>query len=230
MARLGGRGNCWLATSLVGGWMAVVGQTLQAAPPALEHREFTVLVDGRRAGEYHMTIRHSEDGTEVMTGQANVRVSYLAGLKVYRYSYRGTETWKAGKLQRFESSANDDGKDLTVWAVAESDGLRAQANGKDRFFRSDVWLTTFWHSPDPKFRNRAVPLMDADTGEELAAKLTYVGITPINIGGQVQNCAAYRVTGDTPWELWYDGQERLVRLKSISNGYKYELVLTSNRR
>jgi hypothetical protein len=203
---------------------------IQAAAPDVEHRNFAVFVDGKRGGDFHMTIQHSEDGTDTVTAQANVRISYLGGLKVYRYTYRGTETWKAGRLQRFDSSSNDDGKEFTVSGLAAGKGLRLRVNGQDRVVRPDVWLTTYWHSPDPRFRNRAVPLLDADTGEELAGNLIYAGLTPLNVAGQVQRCAAYQVNGNTPWELWFDGQERLVRLKSISDGHRYELVLTNIRR
>jgi hypothetical protein len=206
------------------------GERLPGATPVVEHRDFAVLVDGNRAGEFHMAIQPAEDGTDKVTAQANVRISYLAGLKVYRYWYRGTEIWKAGRLQRFDSSSNDDGKEFTVSAVAAGQGLNVRANGRDQVVRPDVCLTTFWHGPDPKWRNQAVPLLDADTGEELVGNLVYAGTAPMNVGGQVQKCAGYRVTGKTPWELWFDGQERLVRYKSISDGHRYELVLTSIRR
>src|SRR5260370_27991669 len=73
MARSWGRCNCCWASSLagwlIGGWVVMVSsKMLLAAPPALEHREFAILVDGNKAGNYDMAIRHAEDGTKVMTG------------------------------------------------------------------------------------------------------------------------------------------------------------------
>src|SRR5262249_50579620 len=130
---------------------------LQAADKATEQRDFTVLVDGSQAGWFSMTITDHEDGSQTMTALANVKVSYFGGLKTYRYSYQGTEKWKAGRLLSFGSSSNDDGKEFTVSAVAERAGLRIRVNGRERITRPDSWLSTYWHLPDPKFRNGGVP-------------------------------------------------------------------------
>src|SRR5216683_1981216 len=70
---------------------------LHAADKATEQRDFTIYVDGSQAGAYSMAITEHEDGSQSMAASANVRVSYLAGLRSYRYSYQGTETWKAGR-------------------------------------------------------------------------------------------------------------------------------------
>ena len=84
---------------------------------------------------------------------------------------------------------------------------------------------------DAKFRNRGVPLLDADTGKEIAANLQHVGTSQINVNGSAQNCAHYRVTGrGVQADLWYDSQERLVRQESIEDGHKTLLELSRIRR
>lgn len=203
---------------------------LQAADKPTEQRDFTILVDGSQAGGYSMAITDHDDGSQSMSALANVRVSYLAGLKTYRYSYQGTETWKAGRLVRFNSTSNDDGKEFNVSAVPDAAGLRIRVNGRERITRPDTWLSTYWRLPDPKFRNQGVPLVDADTGKELAAQLHHVASRQLSVAGKVQNCTHYQVTGDVQAELWFDAQERLIQLKSVSDGHRYELVLTGIRR
>jgi Family of unknown function (DUF6134) len=210
--------------------LMLAGDRALAADGITEQRDFSILVDGDPAGNYSMSITQRDDGSQTMSAAANVRVKYLAGLKVYRYSYRGTETWKAGRLIHFTSTSNDDGKEFTVSAIPDSGGLRLRVNGRERFVRADIWLTTYWHLADPKFRNQGVPLVDADTGQDLAAQLQYVETKPMELGGQVQNCTHYRILGDTQAELWYDSQERLVRMISWSEGHRYELSLTRIRR
>jgi hypothetical protein len=202
----------------------------RATEPGTEQRDFTIYVDGNQAGAYSMSILQRDDGSQIMSASANVRVKYLGGLKVYRYSYRGTETWKAGRLVHFTSTSNDDGKEFAVLAVPEGNGLRLRVNGRDRMVRADTWLTTYWHLADARFRNGGVPLVDADTGQELAAQLQFVDQQQMNVAGAVQNCTHYRVTGETQAELWYDAQERLIRLRSWSEGHRYELVLAGIRR
>jgi hypothetical protein len=233
MTRFGGAGAVF-RTLLLGGFL--IGLELipvtgpRAAEPGTEQRDFTIYVDGDQAGAYSMSIIQRDDGSQIMSASANVRVKYLGGLKVYRYSYRGTETWKAGRLVHFTSTSNDDGKQFTVSAAPEGNDLRLRVNGRDRMVRADTWLTTYWHLADAKFRNAGVPLVDADTGQDLAAQLQYVGARQMNVAGEVQNCTHYRVTGEAQAELWYDSQERLIQLRSWSDGHRYELVLAGIRR
>ena len=156
---------------LLGLGLTISGRA-RAADLGTEQRDFTILVDGDQSGSYSMSITERDDGSQIMSASANVRVKYLGGLKVYRYGYRGTETWKAGRLVHFTSTSNDDGKEFTVSAVPEGKDLRLRVNGRDRMVRSDSWLTTYWHLADAKFRNGGVPLVDADIGDyDLAAKV-----------------------------------------------------------
>jgi Domain of unknown function (DUF6134) len=233
MTRFGGAGalfrTLFLGGLFIGLGLIPVTQS-GAGEPGTEQRDFTIYVDGNQAGAYSMSITQREDGSQIMSASANVRVKYLGGLKVYRYSYRGTETWKAGRLVHFTSTSNDDGKEFTVSAVPEGNGLRLRVNGRDRMVQADSWLTTYWHLADAKFRKGGVPLVDADTGQELAAQLQYVEARQLNVAGEVQNCTQYRVTGDAQAELWYDAQERLIQLRSWSDGHRYELVLATIRR
>jgi len=201
-----------------------------AADKTTEQRDFAILVDGSQAGSYSMSITDHDDGSQTMDASASVRVSFLAGLKTYRYNYQGTEIWKAGLLVHFSSTCNDDGKDFSVSANPDGGNLRLRVNGRERIVRPDIWLSTYWHLADPKFRNQGVPLVDADTGKDLAAQLHYLGTRQLSVAGKAQNCAHYQVTGEVQAELWYDAQERLIGLKSVSDGHRYELVLTGIRR
>src|SRR5262245_5462509 len=103
-------------------WLGVVlltGPATRAADP--EQRVYTVLVDGKPAGEYRTTLRTDDDGSETVTCAASVHVRHLLGQ--YHYSYQGTEVWKGGKLQRLDAVSNDDGKKNAVRATADTGGL-----------------------------------------------------------------------------------------------------------
>ena len=233
MTRFGRAGRVFRKLTLSGlilGLGLVVSVSARAADLSTEQRDFTIYVDGDQAGSYSMSVTQRDDDSQTMSASANVRVKYLGGLKVYRYSYRGTETWKGGRLINFSSTSNDDGKEFTVSAMPEGDGLRLRVNGRVRIVRPDIWLTTYWHLAEPIFRNKGVPLVDADTGQDLAAQLQYVETRQMNVAGEVQNCAHYRISGEAQAELWYDSQERLIRLTSWSEGHRYELVLSRIRR
>jgi hypothetical protein len=221
MAHAWGRYGGWLALVL-----AVGGPAARAAD--VETREFSVRVDKKQAGSYVMTFTRQDDGSVTLAAQANVRVSYL--IYKYTYTYQGTETWKDGQLLKLESAANDDGKQFTVSAWPEGDSLKVRTNGQQRQTRRDVWTTTYWHTPDARFHNQAVPLLDADTGKDINAHCQYVGTQQLTAAGQVLNCKHFRLTGGVTVDVWYDDQDRLVRQEALEDGHRTILELARIRR
>ena len=195
----------------------------QASAADSETRDFTISIDGKKAGECHVTFCRQDNGQLTVSGQADVKVNYL--VYSYTYSFRGIEVWKGGRLMRLTSTANDNGKPLAVTAVADNQSLRINANGKERTCRPDVWTTTYWQLADAKLRNRAILLLDADTAKEINGTLQYVGTSPINVAGRAESCSHYRVTGGADAKLWYDARERLVRQESTEDGHKTLLEL-----
>jgi Family of unknown function (DUF6134) len=195
--------------------MLGIGSTTARA--ADETRHFRVTIDNKQAGNYRMSIAPQADGSIAMTGKADIKVSYL--VFKYRYAYEGTEVWKNDRLWQLRSQSNDDGTTYVVNSWADDGRLRVQVNGADQTAPGDAWTTTYWKLPDAAHRNKAIPLLDADTGKNITATLQYVGTQGIVVAGQVENCAHYRVSGGgLKVDLWYDGQERLVRQESIENG------------
>jgi hypothetical protein len=194
------------------------------APPNTETRVFTVSVDGKPAGEYHMRITRQGDGGFTMSGQARIRVRFL--LYTYQYSYTGTEVYDGGRLSRLTSTTNDDGKHFEVTAAAQGDGLHVTANGQERVASADVWTTSYWRLPPGASGGRAVHLLDADTGKRFAGRLTHLEETRLDLAGQRRPCAHYRVTGPpAPVDLWYDGQQRLLRQEYLEDGHRTVLEL-----
>jgi hypothetical protein len=207
-----------------GVWMLAGGGSMAGAAEK-ETRVFTIRIDGRQAGSYQMTITGQDEHTFLVTGRADVALSYF--LKKYTYSYQGTEVWRDGRLVHLESQANDDGKRYQVLAQVEGETLRVRVNGKETTRpRPDVWSTTYWRLPEPRLRNQAVVLLDCDTGKELRAAVQELGPQSVTAAGQVQNGAHYRLRGDVTVDVWYDGQERLVHEEYLEDGHRivFDLV------
>jgi hypothetical protein len=193
------------------------------APPNTETRVFTVAVDGKPAGEYHMRITRQGDGF-TMSGQARIRVRVL--LYTYKYAYTGTEVYHGGRLARLTSTTNDDGMRFEVTAAAQGDGLHVTVNGRERVAPADVWPTSYWRLPPGGSGGRAVHLLDADTGKGFAGRLAHLEETRLDLAGQRRPCAHYRVTGPpAPVDLWYDGQQRLLRQEYLEDGHRTVLEL-----
>jgi hypothetical protein len=232
MTSNGWRGGRWtraLGNGLLLLGVAMVAGLSQVAAAECEVRDFHILVDGKKRGDYRMAIGKQDDGLIIMTGKAHVSVSYL--VYSYTYTYDGKEVWKNGRLQSFSSSTDDNGKRFAVSAEAEDHGLRVKVNGQGRHTRGDVWLTSYWQLPPARFHNGAIHLIDADTGKDIRAHLHYLGVDRMVVAGQHVNCSHYRVTGGpSPVDLWFDGSKRLVRQDYMDDGHRTVLVLTSVRR
>jgi hypothetical protein len=195
-----------------------------------EVREFTIEVDGKARGQYDLTITKQDDGVHSVHSVAALSVKTILG--TYKYSFDGTEHWKDSRLIQLTSQCNDDGTETKVSAMADKELLRVTVNGKDRNCRWDVWTTSYWKLADQRFHNKDVPLLDNDTGKEYVAQLKYIGVEPLNVGGQAQKCYHFRVTGGptSPTDLWYDGQHRLVRQEFTDHGKRVLFILRAVRR
>jgi hypothetical protein len=208
--------------------VVLLGGAGAARADHVEKRDFAVAVDGKPAGESHLTITRRDDGSEVVAADANVRVRLIIS---HVYTYEGTEVWKNGRLQSLTSNCNDNGKRFQVTAAAQDDGLRVLVNGKERTTKADVWTTSYWKLADKRFHNQPVTVLDVDRGEDLARQLQYVATENLTVAGQEQKCYHFRVQGgSSPVDLWYDVQHRLVREEFMETRYHVVIELTNVRR
>jgi hypothetical protein len=133
-------------------------------------------------------------------------------------------------LLRLDSTCNDDGKLYVLSATAENERLRLKVNNQEKIVRGDVWLTSYWAEPSNRL-NQEVALLDADTGRELATRLQQIGVEQRTIAGQTVNVTRYRGTGKHGvTDLWYDGNNRLVRQEWTEDNHKMVLELIRLRR
>src|SRR5271165_392195 len=175
-----------------GVWIFGLSEARAAEP---QTRTFSITVDGKKAGEYKMTIHQQPDGSVVLIAKSNVRVTVLA-VPVYTYSYDGREVWKGGRLQQMESFGKEKGTAFHVRADAESAALHVVANGKEHNVALDAWTTSCWQLPPSKFRNNTVVMLGGDNGADYTSQLQYVGSEKISVAGQEMSCTHYRVTKD----------------------------------
>ena len=193
-----------------------------------ERRTFTVSVDGKPCGSHQIVIHNKDDKSVVVTSQADVTVR--VAIITYKYAFRGSETWKDGKLQQLSTSTNDNGKRHSVTADATKDGLAVKADGRDVQIRGEPWVTTYWKLPPENQRGPNVGLLDADTGKLINARLDKVGVEKITIGGKTVECVHWKLTGGVAVDLWYDGADRLIRQELVEQGHRTILELSRLQR
>jgi len=194
----------------------------------IETRDFNVAVDGKPAGEVHMTIHRQDNGTIQVRCDTDINVNFVIGK--YKFVYRGHETWKDNRLVRLDSNTDDNGKRFIVTAVAEATGLRVRVNNVERMAQPEVWLTSYWCLPDPKLRASVIPIIDADNGKDLDGRIQFVATERRAVAGQDVALNHYRLIGKATVDLWYDGTNRLVRQEWTEQGHRTILELNRVRK
>jgi hypothetical protein len=195
-----------------------------AAAAETETRTFSVAVNGKPCGQYTMVIQMQNDGSQVVSSEAVVQAAQAAGW--YLYGYRGKETWKDGRLQKFEAGSNDAGKKRVITATANQQNLRVLINGQRSDVRPDVWTTSFWQLPEESRRDAMLPMLDVNSGKLLQGKLDKVGLEKLNLAGQTMECSHYHVKAEgMQADVWYDSADRLIKMETSAEGRRHVLEL-----
>lgn len=188
-----------------------------------EVREFDIFVKDRPAGKNTMRISDLDDGTTRVATEVNVKLNFV--VFVYRYEFAGRETWRGNRLLATQNRATDDGKIYDARARSDAGGFRIEANGRSHVAPAIDMTTSYWRTPEPRPDGK-LSLMNADRGTIQTARVERLAPETLTIGRQLVTCSHYRLSGEVQAELWFDGQNRIVRQKAIEDGYPTELHLT----
>lgn len=187
-------------------------------------RTFKVSVDGTERGTLTMLLTSHDDGTETMRGQAELSFNFL--VYKYRYTSSGTEVWKSGRLVQLANEADYNGDKYVVQASAQQQALSVEVNGESQSTDSDIWVTSYWHEPEPHKIGQTLSLFEASKGRQFTGTLQHLGTEPVTIGDESVNAAHYQIRGDVEVDLWYDDGHRLVRQAARESGHRVVLELT----
>src|SRR4051794_7236950 len=151
---------------------------LAALPAVAEERTFSITIDGQPAGELVVKYQTQTDGTTAVSVRADYRAERPTPLS---FEYRGTESWKDGRLVRLEGLGAESGHKGGITLVAGNDAYALKAGVKEVRVRGEFWCTTGARPPDPD----AKPLVvDAITGDVLRAKAEKVGRDRLTVAGK----------------------------------------------
>src|SRR5438132_10302058 len=95
-----------------------------AAEPAVvlaETRTYDILVDGKNSGQSTLAITRYSDGSESVTADAKVTVSWT--VFSYVYEFHGKEQWRDGRLEHLDSRAVDGGQKLSLTVKRANGGF-----------------------------------------------------------------------------------------------------------
>lgn len=195
---------------------------LAALPPqtqASEELAFDVLMDGSKIGRHVVTLWNKGDKTYV-----DIDIALKVGLGpivFYRYEQRNQALWENGALVSFISNTDDDGDEFDVRANRNGDALSVEVNGTNGIAVSDWFPTTYWNKRTV-LQNRLLATRD---GEVLAVDTKFVGVETVKAGGVDVVAEKFEMRGDLDIDLWYDENDRWVKLAFDYRGNRFDYVL-----
>jgi hypothetical protein len=202
---------------------SAVAQSSEPRDLDRETRLFRIFVDGTERGQCTMQIRHRDDGTDWVGGNAGLLFNYY--VYKYRFNSAGAAVFNDGRMLQMDRTANFNGTEYHVTGAATRQGLVIETNGRSSLNSPELWSTTCYKIPhrwdaESASGARNVMILDADKGGRMLGRLERVGEETLAINGEEKPCVHFRVTGDVDVHVWYDARLRLVRRQSIESGHK----------
>lgn len=170
---------------------------------------FTVLRDGDEIGTHVLTFESDTSGLKVSVA-TDIEVTLpLIPIPVYRFTHRGEELWREGRLVKLDSTTDDDGTDHRLSVAATADSLHVVSDKGAHASPSDIIPASLWN---PELRRQIVLLNTLD-GTEMEVSIQSLGEEMISARGVTQRADHVKLTGGLERDLWYTKQGVLVRVR-----------------
>ncbi len=183
-------------------------------------RRFDILRGGSSIGRQVTGV--SRDGNVIdVTVEVEILIRIL-GVPVYRYDLRSEERWQGGRLVALDGTTNDDGRENIARVRRDGDALLSSGSFAGPL-PGDAATTTYFTQ---EFLKRGT-WISTQTGEPLAVRARRDGSERIEgIGGDI-DCARWRLEGDLPLTLYYDGRGEWMGNAFDAGGVEARFAATS---
>jgi hypothetical protein len=168
---------------------------------------FAVTRDGNPIG--NSTIRLQRQGEQTVAEVAtNVQVKF-ASFTVYRYAERFVEHWIGNTLAALSGVTDDNGSVHKVNVTRNGRMLSVNANGKVTEVDAAVVPASLWN-PAVLRINRVLNTKD---GTVIPISVIDHGKEQLVLQGRPMTAHHYSIRTSFPQDVWYDEQQRLVRVE-----------------
>lgn len=181
-----------------------------AGIPASRRLAFDVTRNNKPIGAHVISFGPPGPNLEVAI-QVDIVVRW-AGLVLYRYSLRGSETWQNGTLTSARAETNDDGTSQTMRAIRRDGRLMVEgSNGPTYAAPEKSIISSHWNPAQLD-----APMIDIQDGELLDLKIAPRGKDTITANGGQVEADQFSLSGKVALELWYDRQRIWSKLTATS--------------
>ena len=196
----------------------------------LNRIEFDIYRNNKHIGQHIFSFKKNDKEITVES-EINFKIKKL-GVVLYKYHVKGTEYYKDGKLIKFNSKTNQNGKEKYVNLKAENNELVIDGSSFKGKVPEDYLLGTWWNHSIVK----AEAQISAVSGRIIKQKVTFLGKEKININGKVYETLHFNFSSTDEslskdkklnTDVWYE-ENTLNWVKASFNKkgkWEYKLVL-----
>lgn len=184
--------------------------TARAEPAATEPNttlNYAVMRNGTLIG--NSTVRLRRDGEETVAEivtHIQVKIAYVT---VYRFDQSQTERWADGNLVALTSITDDNGTPHRVLVKRKGNTLLVEADGKASEVDPTLTPVSLWN---PALVQKKLALNPQD-GTVTPVSVIDHGEEKLVLEGRPTTTHHYSIKTSFPQEVWYDGQNRLVKVQ-----------------
>ena len=196
----------------------------------LNRIEFDIYRNNKHIGQHIFSFKKTNDQIEV-DSEINFIIKKL-GVVLYKYHVKGKEVYKDGKLIRFNSKTNQNGKEKYVNIILNNNELEIDGSSYKGKAPVDYLLGTWWNHSLVK----ANAQISAVSGRIIKQKVTFIGNENINIDGKIYKTLHFNFSSTDQklskdkrlnTDIWYEEDTlNWVRATFKKKGnWEYRLVL-----
>tara|TARA_B100000686_G_C16514519_1_gene823877 strand:+ start:23 stop:706 length:684 start_codon:yes stop_codon:yes gene_type:complete len=195
----------------------------------LKRIEFDIYRNNKHIGKHIFSFNKVDDQLEVVS-QIDFEIKKL-GVVFYKYHVEGKEVYKDGKLIKFNSKTNQNGKKKFVNLLLKNDQLEIDGSSYKGIVPSDYLLGTWWNHAIVK----AEAQISAVSGRIIKQKVTFLGKETVQIGEKKYNTLHFNFSSadnklakdkKLNTDIWYD-EKNLYWVKASfkkKGSWEYKLV------
>tara|TARA_B100000029_G_C17483897_1_gene926508 strand:- start:642 stop:1325 length:684 start_codon:yes stop_codon:yes gene_type:complete len=173
----------------------------------LKRIEFDIYRNNNHIGKHIFSFNKKNDILEVES-EINFEIKKL-GVVLYKYHVKGTEYYKDGKLIKFNSKTNQNGKNKYVNLVTKENKLLIDGSSFKGEVSDEYLLGTWWNHSIVK----AEAQISAVSGRIIKQKVSFLGKEKLNLGNKTYNTLHFNFSSTDEnlskdkklnTDVWYD--------------------------
>ena len=173
----------------------------------LKRIEFDIFRNNNHIGQHIFSFKKEGNQLQVES-EINFKIKKL-GVVLYKYHVKGTEYFEDGKLIKFNSKTNQNGKEKYVNIKLEEGELVIDGSSFKGKVPSDYLLGTWWNHSLVKAKAQ----ISAVSGRIIKQKVTFLGKEKITINGKTYNTLHFNFSSTDAslskdkklnTDIWYD--------------------------